>query len=640
MKAFRKLAKNIFFKIVLGLVALSFVAFGVAEFITGMPNSWVLKVGNKKIGLKAYQNAMELDKKIIRSAKGSSPEIENYLNSNKFNQDVSNRLVRRLLIEKISNEIGATGSKKLILKTVADDSNFKNSEGKFDHDKFKKFLANNGLDEDRYIQEVSNEISAEMIIGSIGLVSPVNFKTALEFEAFNQEKRIADTLYINKSAVKENFNPSEQEIEKFYSENKTKYLTPEYRDVSYLEIDTKLFEKNITASDEEINKYYQDNLSTAFTIPENKDMLHLSFEDEKSAQQFEAKIKSSTSEELKNNFIKFAKSDKQKKLEDITLKAITKNSLPEQISQELNSLKINELSKIIKSEIGFHLFVITNINPQSQIALNEAKGKIFDKIIAEKKSKFTQELATKINDELLIAKSIEEVASKYQLKTKNISAISLNESNKLANKNPEIKNLIDFSKNAIASKINQPSKLFQTQEPNKFYALEVKKITASYQPELAEVKNKIIEEIVDNLKIVALKDLVKKIHQEISANPSQAFAIASKYGLKFEKNKTYPRKLYIDLGNNGKMPYENQFLNDLFTTAIGKTTPLSENSQNEFVMAIVRNIKEAELSSQEVVNAKKTAVETFANDIMMEYNDYLQKKYPIEVNKKFFTQNS
>ena len=81
MNLFRRLAKNIFFKIVLSIVGLSFVLFGISDFITGMPNSWVLKIDNEKFGVNSFEKAVELDRKVIRSVKGSNPEIENYLNS-------------------------------------------------------------------------------------------------------------------------------------------------------------------------------------------------------------------------------------------------------------------------------------------------------------------------------------------------------------------------------------------------------------------------------------------------------------------------------------------------------------------------------------------------------------------------------
>ncbi|MFM7558023.1 MAG: SurA N-terminal domain-containing protein, partial [Alphaproteobacteria bacterium] len=91
MNAFRKLAKNIFFKVILAIVGLSFVTFGISSFLIDMPNSWVLKVGSEKISLKTFEKALDMDRSIIRSNKGSSEEIENYLNSDRFKSEVANR---------------------------------------------------------------------------------------------------------------------------------------------------------------------------------------------------------------------------------------------------------------------------------------------------------------------------------------------------------------------------------------------------------------------------------------------------------------------------------------------------------------------------------------------------------------------
>jgi len=643
MQAFRKLAKNVFFKIILAIVGLSFVLFGISGFLTGMPNAWVIKIGNEKIGVNSFQKALELDKRIIRSAKGSNPQIEEYLSSNKFSQDVANRLVRKTLIQKVSSEIGAFGSKDLILKTIAKDPNFQDKDGKFDNQKFKQFLSANGLDEERYIQEVTNEVSAEMIMQSLSMALPVNFKNALELEEFSQEKRIADVIVISKDNVQNTTLPSDEELNKFHSENKTKYKTKELREVSLVEIDAKSFEQNLIASTDEINKFYEENLKTLFTVEENKDFYHLIFEDQKSAEEFNKKLNESldkSKSNLKEQFAKLAKQIQKKSLKDITIEKVFKNSLPAEIAKSVNVLKINELSPIVQSELGFHIFLLNSINPEQQIKLETVKDKISDKIIANKKEKISQETITKINDSLMIAKSLDEVASKFNLKiTKLNEAIDSEGLNTNGKNIEEAKNLNDFAKNAFNAKQNQPSKIFSTPEPNLFYALEVNKIIPSRDPEFNEIKSKLTNDFVDAKKQAELTKLVQQIQKEIRDNPAQALAIASKNGLKVERNKIYPRTLYIDLGSS-KMPYKNQFLEELFLAKLGSSTPAVSSSQSEYLIGILRAIKPTKLASNEVIEAKKRAVEIFANDIMMEYNDYLQKKYPIEVNNKYFGQKS
>ena len=639
MKMFRRLAKNIFFKIILAIVGLSFVLFGISGFITGMPNSWVLKIGNEKFSVNSFEKALELDRTIIRSVKGSSPEIENYLYSEKFKSDVANRLVRKILIQKISAEIGAFGSKKLILKTVAEDKNFQDKDGKFDHEKFSNFLKNNGLDEARYVQEVSNEVSAEMIIQSLSIASPINFKNALELEEFNQEKRIVDVIKITKDNVRGIESPKEEEIIKFHAENKALYKSKELRKVSYFEVDPKALETSVNITPEETKKYYDANPSL-FSIEENKDFYHMIFEKKEQAQEFYQKALDPTKSNTKELFAKVAKDSYKKTLKEISLQGVTKNALPAEISNAISSLKLNQLSEVIESKLGFHVFLLNTINPPKQIAFDEVKNKISEKLIAEKKDNFVKESITKINDFLLIAKSLKEVSDKFNLKI--ITAPQLLDKDGLNENNIEIaekKSLNDFAKNAFSLKQNQPSKIFSNEQNGKYYALEVEKIIESRDPALTEIKSKVIVDLIDQKKQSELNKLAQQVQKEIRETPAQALSIARSRGLSVERGKTFPRIFYIDLGSS-KMPYKNQFSEELFAVNVGETTKAVSISKNEYLIGVVRENKKIKLSPEENVQVKKKAVEIFANDMMFEYNEYLQKKYPIKINEKFFGKKS
>jgi peptidyl-prolyl cis-trans isomerase D len=639
---FRRLAKNVFFKIVLAIVGLSFVLFGISGFIAGIPNSWVLKIGSEKFSVSSFDKALELDRKIIRSVKGSSQEIENYLYSEKFKSDVANRLIRKILIQKISDEIGAFGSKKLILKTVAEDKNFQDENGKFDHQKFSNFLKNNGLDEARYVQEVSNEVSAEMIVQSLSVASPVNFKNALELEEFNQEKRVADVIKVHKDNVRGIQSPSDEEITKFHSENKALYKTKELRQVSYLEIDPKSLESSATIAPEESKKYYDSNPSL-FTIEENKDFYHIIFEKKEQAQEFYQKLTSgldSTKSNTKEQFIKVAKNFSKKNLKDISLEKITKNALPQEISNIISSLTLNQLSEVVESKLGFHVFLLNNINPAKQIAFDEIKNKINEKLLAEKKDKILQDSIAKINESLMASKSIKEVATKFNLKINNISS-SFNMEGRNENnvEVAEVNSISDLVKNTFAIKQNQPSKIFSNEKNGKYYALEVEKIIASRDPELSEIKSKIIGDLINQKKQSELNKIAQQIQKEIRENPAQALSIARKYGLAIERKKIFPRIFYIDLGSS-KMPYKNQFSEELFAIKVGEATKAIATSKDEYLIGVVIEDKKIKLSPEENIQAKKKAVELFANDIMFEYNEYLQKKYPIKINEKFFGKKS
>ena len=84
------------------------------------------------------------------------------------------------------------------------------------------------------------------------------------------------------------------------------------------------------------------------------------------------------------------------------------------------------------------------------------------------------------------------------------------------------------------------------------------------------------------------------------------------------------------------MPIKNEIIDEIFATKIGNLTKAVALTQDLYVIALVKNSKLSKLSAQEEIDAKNNAVNEFAQDIILEYNDYLAKKFPIKVNEKFF----
>lgn len=636
MNAFRKLAKNIFFKIILAIVGLSFVTFGISSFLIDMPNSWVLKVGGEKISLKAFEKALDLDKAIIRSNKGSSEEIEKYLNSEGFKSEVANRLIRKTIIKKIGSDIGAYGSKKIILKNVAEDKNFQDKDGKFDKEKFTNFLQNNGLNEDIYVNEVLGEVSAQMIFGSLTSILPVNYKNFNEREEFNKEKRVVDLISISKNDVKNFENPTQNDVAEFYNNNKKKFVTNEFREVKIVELDKKNLNLQSEVSNQEMEAYYNQNIKTLFTSAESRDYYHLMLDDEKLAQEFQQKIVTfNNSTNVKSEFAKMAKILHKKSLKDITIEKITKATLPLEIADKINNLQINQVSEVVKSKIGFHIFLLNNINPERQASFAEVKSEILQKISLQKQEKIVEEQIAKINDALLASKSLDEVANKFNLAIKKVD-LSFNENGSSVEGKEVVQTKIykDLVKNSFSLKINQPSKLFLNSD-DKLYAIEVVKIHPARDLELTEVNDKIMQNLIEQRKIAGLGKLVKEAFLEIEKSPQMAVAISFNKGFKVEKNKEFQRLNFVDVGES-KMPIKNEIIDEIFATKIGNLTKAVALTQDLYVIALVKNSKLSKLSAQEEIDAKNNAVNEFAQDIILEYNDYLAKKFPIKVNEKFF----
>ena len=633
MEFFRKLAGNIFFKIILGFVALSFVLFGVSEFILGSPNVWVAKVGSTTIGYNTFNKALQSDREMILS-NNKTEEVLKFLESDQFKSEVLGRLVNKIMIEKLHAKLGVEASRKLIMQTIAKNKSFKNPEGKFDRELFKKFLSQNGLTEQKYVDEIANEVVATMIIQTLAMTSPFNEQAIIELENFKQEKRFADVITINEKNLKALGAPNNEEIEKYFSSNKDKYAAPETRLVSYVHFSKKDFANEYKISKSDILAEYEAS-KEQLTKPETRAFYHVLFEKEESAQEFLTKLAGSSGD-AKSNFAKLAKELAKKDLKAISLPNISQKDLLPELSDKVFKLEMSKTSEVLKSPLGFHVFLLTEIKKPQLIPLAEVEKSLEIKIAKNKEEKLLQSKISAIDDALLTSNSLEEVTKKFGLKiNKNVRI----DAKGLSEKGVEVletKNLADFALNSFALKKGQVSKIFYTKNSDGFYAIKLEEITPSHERKLEEVRGKVVADLSKEKKDQGLKNFAKEVAKEVKENPTQIAQIAAKHQLKLEKNREFPRSYFIDSGNGRQIPYQNGFLTELFNIKINEATSLTAAGENEFKIGTLRQIKSSASSEQQVHAAKEHAIENFKTEILQEYNALLLKENPVKVNEKFF----
>jgi peptidyl-prolyl cis-trans isomerase D len=628
MQLFRNLAGNFFFKIILGFVALSFVLFGISGFLLGNPNSWVLKVGKNTIGQSSFNQALKNDREIIM-ASNKSPEAMKYLESEQFKSAVLGRMVNRIMIEKLRDEFGVSASRDIILKAVAQDPTFKNKEGKFDQEIFTKFLAKNGFNEEKYINEISNDVVAAMIIQTIPMVAPINIAQAVEIENFKQEKRLADIITISSKNIGAVAKPTEEELAKFFEENKQNYSAPEARKVSYLEFSKNNFAKDFAISDAEVLAEYEKNKQNYLT-PERRVFYHILFDEEKAAKEFSDKLNEATKLDksmLKAEFTKLAKETQKKDLKALKLAVFEKDLIAELASPTFK-LGLNERSEILKSPLGFHIFVVDEIKKSQPISFAELKDGIKKQMLQGREEKVLQAKTSEIDDALLTSNSLEEVAKKFNLKIS--GPITIGE-------NDQVSNLENFAKNAFLAPKGQVSKIFYAPKTSGFYALKVEEIEAAHSRKFEEVKSQVTADLNTKKQLQALQLLAKKVSDEIKSNPNSVTEIVKKYKLKLEKNREFPRVIYMNFQGR-QVPYQNKFLEELFAAKLNQSTAAQNASEQEFVIGVVRQIKKAAVASAQFEANKKQAEDSFKTEILQEFNSYLLKKNPVQVNEKLFGQ--
>jgi peptidyl-prolyl cis-trans isomerase D len=632
MEKFRNLSNNIFFKIFLGFLGLTFVMFGISGFILGNKGSWVAKVGGKTISYDTFVSTLQNDREAIYRS-NQSPEVRKYLESSQFKQDVLGRMITRNLVQSLQSEFQIYPNRDLILAEILSNDSLKDKDGKFNRVLYQNFLKSNNLTEKQHISDLADEIVGGIIVQSFADVPTTNANLAKDLFAHRFQTRNADLITVSTKNIGNIANPNEFELNAFFEKNKDKFALPEMRKVSFVKFGAQDLKQKITVSDEEIAQDYQTNKSD-YQLPESRDFYHILLSDEAEAKEFAKSLKESADNNQADIFAKLAAA-KGKDKSAILLTKIVKKDLPKEIADDVFVVSKNKSSDVLKSQLGFHIFYLVDSHPASEIPFDKVKNQIRAKVTAAKEEGQIQNQMQAIADEVLATGSLDKVATKFGfVVNKNLPKFNSQGLDSKQNPVANVTNLDDFLKNSFALEQGRVSKVFASKSNEQYYIISIDDVKQGRQRSLDEVKVLASDMWVKNKKQQKLQELANDVVSKINANAVNSNVVAAQYGLKVIAKNQLPRFYMLDADNGKKVPYADQLLKDIFSANLNQATKPHQASADEMVIAVVKKIQSPAQNDAAVKMIAKEAQNSFRTDILTVFNQYVQKQFPVEVNQK------
>lgn len=150
--------------------------------------------------------------------------------------------------------------------------------------------------------------------------------------------------------------------------------------------------KDVKVSDEDIKKYYDEN-KQQFVVKAGADVKHLLFPTEEEAQKAYDEIQSgkTTFDDLFNKYEKNKDPKKEPIAENLGRVDYNNSNFDKDFMQGLKGLKDGEISKPVKSSFGYHIIKATNItDKETQLTEEQAKEQIISILENQKKKEAYQ----------------------------------------------------------------------------------------------------------------------------------------------------------------------------------------------------------------------------------------------------------
>ena len=441
--------------LVIGLIALTLViSFGNMDQ-TPLEDDVVITVNDTEITLFQYRE--EYSNKLVELQQVFGDEVPEILDQT-IKESATEDLILRALLMDYMSKTGYRVSPEYVVELITNNPGLQVG-GIFDRQNYEAILASQGVSVEQFesdlrLQLQINQLRRGFIDSSF--ITPNEFRQFIELQ---MQKRIGQLLTINAETFTDEVVITADQVQSYYDNNQDLFQTDEEVDVEYLSLSLDDVAATIEYSEDDLMEYYENNLARFITNEERKSrhILIAIDEDTDEAAALETiltvqdRLVSETFEAVAKEF-----SDDPGSAElGGDLGWAEPGLFVPEFDKALFALEINELSGPVKTEFGYHLIRLDELNEGEQQVYEDVQIELdseYSKLLAEDK---LFGLADQLADLSLQAfNELNSVANNLGLSLSRIDGVSRNGTT-FFNQDPEIISIL-FSQDSIETAENTP----------------------------------------------------------------------------------------------------------------------------------------------------------------------------------------
>ncbi len=606
-------------KLLLGMLVLSFAAWGIADiFREDMSGSAVLSAGKSEVSAVEYRFAYE--QQMMRLSQQFQQRLtKEQAQALGVESQVISQLAAGVVLDEEAHQMNLGITKDGIARLVAEDPSFHDASGRFSPAQFDAVMRQSNIRAQDYLDSRTQVARRQQIVEAVtdGISVPDTLLKALAL--YEGESRTVDYITIQPEKAADIAAPSDDALKAYFEANKAQYAAPEYRKLTYVKLEPSDIADPSQVTPEEISEYYEKNQSR-YSTTEKRTIEQLSFADEAAANAAAEKLKTGMS------FDDLAK-ELNKSADDIKLGTFEKSALPDPVLAEAAfGLSKDQASDVVKGAFGPVILRVSDIDAAHTKPLAEVEQEIRLSIATTIAATAISNVRDQLEEDISNGVPLAEAATKLALKPVTIAAIDA-EGNDMSEKPVEnlpvqaqlISNLFQTDKGID----NDPLSL----GTNGFLWYQADDIIAARDRTLDEVKDKLVEawkadEAIKNL-IAKTDELKKKVQDGTTLE-----ALAEELGLEKNTKRGVTRSANdIELGSAAVAA--------VFRGANGHIgTAATPNNDAQILFKVTDVVEPAGISAESITeDRRKAAANGLSDDLLTQLIAELQKQYPVKVNQ-------
>jgi peptidyl-prolyl cis-trans isomerase D len=426
-----------------------------------------------------------------------------------LDREALDRMVVRIALEQKARDLGLDVSQNQVVDAMK--QQIPDGVGGINQQALQQILQQNEVRLDEFMDLVRADLLRQQIMRAVtgGVPMPIELDNALN--RFRLERRVAEYVLVDPSRAADVKDPDDAALRKYYETHAAeKYSIPEQRTVTVVTARAADVSAEIQITDEEIKKVYDAN-KRLYETPEKRTLEQIRFSSEEKAREAKAKISGGQSFEAVAQAAGF-------KLDDIKLGDVPKTDTT--VPAVAFEIPVNAVSEPTKGAFGWVLVRVVSITPGTLKTLDEAKGEIREKFVAERAKDKLSERTDAFEDTRGGGATLEEAAAKHKLPVKKVT-IDARGSDPSGN---AVEGLPggDFVKQVFLADSGVDSELTETQD-GVYYEFRVDKIAPTTKKPFDQVK----ADVLDDWRKEQVEGRLKKMADDLVARGNKGESMAS-----------------------------------------------------------------------------------------------------------------
>lgn len=624
LESLRKQTGSWIVKIFLGLLILSFAVWGIGDIFRGSSDSVVANLGEIEISALDFSNTYkrELERINRRMGQRLSSEQAQQLGIPQFT--LQNMINQRLIDQAVEN-YGLIVTDQDLAADIRANPLFQNNLGTFDPSYYRDVLRQLGHTQAYYENNRRRELMREQLVGTIALNADTSEWISDTIFRYRKQKRTAEIITMPLSMIPDPGSPDPLILEKFYQDNSSLYIAPEYRALTFIKMTPQQLLPEITVTDKDLLDEYENRIDD-FVTPESRDLSQIFLADEPAARKAQAKLDQGYS------FNEVAKTVAGLKPDEIILKDVTIDELPfsASVSDAIFSATKGEIMTAQKSDFGWHIYRIDKVKPNVTRSFEEVRGELNHDLGLDRAGDALFHLANDLEDVLASGATLEEAAVRLNLTIQSISQID-SAGNVKDKATTEInENFPMLLQKAFDTLEGQVSNLTESSDQG-YFIVRVDSVTLSSIKPL----NSVTEQVINDWKIfyrsAGLKDRAKTIANGINEGKKLS-EIPFARGLKAKRSEPL-----IRFSDNSNKQISQELLEKLFALkTLGKAVESPTPNKEGHVVAVLKSIETPIPGGVENDKLRSDISHMVAEDILAQYRLSLNAGNSLKVNQSTF----